>query len=339
MGRERCLLAGSSAPLRAMTAPDVTVAVVSWNTHDLLRDCLESLAADADRGRAAVWVVDNGSSDGSPDLVRETFPWARLVVPETNLGFGRAVNLVADQTSSPWIAPSNADVRLRPGALAALQAVGERHPGVGWVAPRLLLPDGTVQHSVFPFPSPVAAMAQQLGVPTLVRGFGDERCLPGFWDSSRPREVPWAVGAFILVRRTAWAAVRGFDERQWMYAEDLDLGWRLTRAGWRCRYEPSALVEHAESAATDQAFGGRKTLRWMMATYGWVAWRRGVLVAWTMAAIGVSGATLRWLLGSALRGLGRSNGETMKQRALFWMEMHRTGLRSRTALLAQGSAE
>ncbi len=124
-----------------------------------------------------------------------------------------------------------------------------------------------------------------------------------------------------------------------MYAEDLDLGWRLTRAGWRYRYEPSAVVEHAESAATDQAFGASKTMRSMSATYGWIAWRRGVLVAWSMAIIGLAAATVRWIAGAGLQRAGLARGETMRARASFWIYVHRAGLRSRRALLAQVSAE
>src|SRR5256885_6947193 len=82
----------------------VTIAIVSWNTRDLLARCLDSLAPEVDRGRAEVWVVDNASTDGSADLVRERFGWAQLVASAENLGFGSAANLVARQTSSAWIA-------------------------------------------------------------------------------------------------------------------------------------------------------------------------------------------------------------------------------------------
>ncbi len=92
-------------------------------------------------------------------------------------------------------------------------------------------------------------------------------CLEGAWDPQRPRRVPWAVGAFLLVRRPAWDAIGGFDPAQWLYAEDLDLGWRLARAGWATRYEPRARVRHHESAATGQAWGSdERTARWLRAS-------------------------------------------------------------------------
>src|ERR1044071_9247977 len=100
-----------------MSTPQVTIAIVSWNTRDLLERCLNSLAADAERGLADVWVVDNASEDGSADLVAERFGWVKLIASKENLGFGRAINLVAEQTRSEWVATANADIALRPGAL------------------------------------------------------------------------------------------------------------------------------------------------------------------------------------------------------------------------------
>ncbi|HVE69383.1 MAG TPA: glycosyltransferase, partial [Solirubrobacteraceae bacterium] len=105
--------------------PRVAVAVVSWNTRDLLARCLESLAAQ-EGAELETWVVDNASTDGSAELVRDSHPEVELVASDENLGFGPAVNLVAQRTSTPWIAMANADVALRPGALRARLDAGER---------------------------------------------------------------------------------------------------------------------------------------------------------------------------------------------------------------------
>src|SRR4051812_24858059 len=100
-----------------MAAPAVSIVVVSWNTRALLARCLRSLAADAHAGRANVCVVDNASSDGSPELVEREFPWVTLVRSGGNLGFGRAVNLgVKRLPRTPWVAPANADLEVAPGA-------------------------------------------------------------------------------------------------------------------------------------------------------------------------------------------------------------------------------
>src|SRR5919109_4551083 len=108
--------------------PMVTVAVVSWNTRDLLDRCLRSLEPEVDRGLAEVWVVDNASTDGSAEMVRQRFPWASLMASEENLGFGRAVNLVAGNTSSQWLAIANADIAVRPGAIDALLEAAAHDP-------------------------------------------------------------------------------------------------------------------------------------------------------------------------------------------------------------------
>jgi len=296
----------------------VAVAVVSWNTRDLLRACLESLHADADAGRAEVWVVDNASADGSAALVRSAFPWVRLLALDENLGFGRAVNRVAARTATAWVAPANADVAVEPGALRALVAAGQRDPGAGAVAPRLVLPDGSTQHSVYRFPTVPFTAAFNAGLYRVSTRAREAMLLEGMWDPDRPRVVDWAVGALLLVRRAAWDAAGGFDEGQWMYAEDLDLGWRLARAGWRTRYEPSARVRHDASAATTQAWGDERTARWQRATYAWMLRRRGVARTRAAAGLNVAGALGRAALFPSAR---RTN--------LGWARLHRVGLELR----------
>jgi N-acetylglucosaminyl-diphospho-decaprenol L-rhamnosyltransferase len=312
-------------------SPPVVVAVVSWNTRDLLRECLASLRRDHETGRATVWVVDNASTDGSPGLVREEFPWVTLVEPGENLGFGAAANLVAERTRSEWIAPANADVALEPGALERLLAAAGRDPLAGVLAPRLVLPDGSTQHSVHPFPTLGFTCAFNAGLQRVVPGWGDRRTLEGYWDPARERRVDWAVGAFLLVRRVAWAAVGGFDARQWMYAEDLDLGWRLAREGWPTRYVPSARVRHHESAATAQAWSD-STERWMWSTYGWMLRRRGAAVTRAVAGVNVLGAAVRaaWLAPAAAVAPDRWSAPSRTFRN--WARLHTIGLRSRARL-------
>ena len=271
---------------------EIAVAVVSWNTRDVLERCLRSLEPDVESGLASVWVVDNGSTDGSPELVRERFGWAKLEEPGENLGYGRAVNLVAERTDAPWLAAANADVELEPGALARLLATA-RESGAGSVAPRLILPDGSTQHSVYGFANLPSLIAFNSGVYRLVPGLGDRLLIEGHWDPTRPREVPWALGAFLLLRREAFDAAGGFDPAQWLYAEDVDLGWRLGRAGWRTLYEPAARVHHASGAAARQAFGEQPYERWMAATYDWIERRRGRPRRVATAAINLTGALLR----------------------------------------------
>jgi N-acetylglucosaminyl-diphospho-decaprenol L-rhamnosyltransferase len=315
--------------IRPMPAP-VAVVVVSWNTRELLRRCLASLQEDADSGRAAVCVLDNASSDGSAAMVRGDFPWVELIASAENLGFGPAVNLVAARTDTPWLAIANADTELLPGALQRMLSCGEAHPDAAIIAPRLIEATGGTQHSVHPFPTLPLTLAFNLGV---ARPWGDRLALEGSWDPERPRTVDWALGAFLAVRRTAWDQIGGFDPGQWMYAEDLDLGWRAARAGWTTRYEPGAAVRHVGGAATEQAWGAATRDRWMASTYGWMLRRRGPVVTRTYALIGTGGAAARML---ALTPHALRSPEHRARRAEMraWYRLHRAALLSSSARLA-----
>jgi GT2 family glycosyltransferase len=300
---------------------EVSAVVVSWNTRELLRACLESFSAEVEAGRVEVCVVDNASADGSAEMVRDEFGWAELVVSEENAGFGAAVNRGLASARGEWLAIANADVALTGGALDALVAAGQADAGAGAVAPRLVLPDGSTQHSVFAFPSVGFTLGFNAGLARVLPRWGERHVVPGRWDPDRARRVPWAIAAFLLVRREAWAQAGGFDERQWMYAEDLDLGWRLQRAGWATRYVPHARVRHASGAATAQAWGEEATARWQRSTYAWMLWRRGAVRTRLVAAINVAGALARGALQPAAR-----------ERMHWWASVHRQGLAPRREL-------
>lgn len=313
----------------------IAVAIVSWNTRELLRRCLESLNAEVEAGRADVWVVDNGSTDGSVELVRDEFPWVSLLVPGENLGYGPAVNRVAERTTNPWIAPANSDLEFTPGALGALLGGGARDPGAGAVAPKLLLPDGSVQPSIQPFPGLSSVVLKHLRLYHLSRPLGERLCMRGFWDPDAPQRVDWATGAFLIVRREAYEEVGGFDEGQWMYAEDLDLCWRLRRAGWATRFEPGAVVHHVLSQAAEQAFGDSdaRAAWWMAATYSWLARRRGVASTWAIAVVNLSASVIGLGVASALSRRAPARWGPSRQRARSGLRLHRLGLRSRRALV------
>jgi GT2 family glycosyltransferase len=124
--------------------------------------------------------------------------------------------------------------------------------------------------------------------------------IEGHWDAERERELDWAHGAFLLLRREALDDAGGFDPRQWMYAEDLDICWRFRRRGWPTRYVPTARVGHRVSAATEQAWGDARTERWLASTYDWIERRRGKRAARAYGVLNLAGAAARW---GALRPL------------------------------------
>jgi GT2 family glycosyltransferase len=244
----------------------------------------------------------------------------------SNLGFGAAVNRAAAETDSPWLAAANADIEVGPGALAALIAAGA-DPRVGAVAPRLQLDGGAVQHSVGPLPGVGIALAFAFGLHRLIPALGDRLCLDGAWDPERPRDVPWAVGALLLLRRGAFGDVGGFDESEWMYGEDLDLCWRLGAAGYRVRYVPEAVAGHVSAAATGAAFGDerRRRRRYMAATYRVIARRRGPGTARATAAINALGALARlaWMVPLAVVDRAR---RAAARDTLHWLGVHLRGV-------------
>jgi N-acetylglucosaminyl-diphospho-decaprenol L-rhamnosyltransferase len=134
------------------------------------------------------------------------------------------------------------------------------------------------------------------------------------------------VGALLLVRRRAWEAAGGFDERQWMYAEDLDLGWRLHQAGWATRYEPRAHVDHEHGAATTQLFGVEVAPHWQRSTYGFIARRRGRANARAVALLNLVGAVWRWAR-VAVRSAGQPELAELRRAHARWIGVHLAALR------------
>jgi GT2 family glycosyltransferase len=315
--------------------PEVAIAIVSWNTRELLRACLRSMEPDVEAGLAEVWVVDNASSDGSPEMAQAEFPWANVIASSENLGFGPAVNLVARRATTPWLAISNADVELRERALTRLLEAGTRHPRAGVVAPRLVLPTGATQHSAYRFPTLGFTLVFNLGLPVLSRRLAAWMLLEGYWQGDRPRRIDWALGAFLLARREAFDAIGGFDEQQWMYAEDVDLGWRIAAAGWETRFEPAAVVLHHGAAATTQVWGDARDVRWQRSTYAWMLRRRGLAVTRAYGLLNTLGAAARAVLYGVL---GRVRGEPWPGRAAqlrHWTRLHLGNLLASTSSLRE----
>ena len=218
-------------------------------------------------------------------------------------------------------------------ALGELVAAGERHAEAAILAPRLVGSGGETQQSVHAFPGIGLAAALASGVTALSGRLADRLCIDGAWNPDREREVDWAHGAFLLCRRETFEEIGGFDSRQWMYAEDLDLAWRSRTAGGTVRYVPSARVRHAGAAATSQAFGDLKQERFMVATFAWMADRRGAGVTWAYAGINAGGAAIRWAWYSARAAIQPRTFIPRRDASRSWFALHRRGLAPRRSLI------
>jgi len=243
--------------------PDLSVAVVSYNTCGLLRACLASLHARQAEGEAQLEIIvaDNGSDDGSLDMVRAEFPAVRVIETGGNVGFGRANNLALRDAGGRYFCLLNSDAEALPGALAKTLAYLGAHPDIGLAGGQLLWPDGRVQTSWGRDPTLAGVWQEQTfwgkiaptPGPSPVPGEGGKT-----FASNSPlslagvgaKDVDQISGAFMVIRRAAWRQVGGFDPAYFMYNEDVDLNVRLRRAGWRVVFLPDALIRHHLGASS-----------------------------------------------------------------------------------------
>ena len=223
--------------------------VVNFNAGRHLVACVRSLRAE---GIERIVVVDNASRDGSLEAAVAADPGIEVVQTGANLGFGRAVNRgVATLTGDVLV--MNPDAVVEPGAVKALEAVLDQEPDVGIVGPRIENPDGTLYPSARTFPAMGDALGHAFVGLVAPRNRFTRRYRMLDWDHAVAARVDWVSGACLLVRRTCFDALDGFDEAFFMYLEDVDLCWRAHRAGWAVAYEPAARVIHVQGVSTDLA--------------------------------------------------------------------------------------
>jgi len=250
-------------------ALDLSIVIVSWNVRDLLRDCLRSVVASADPPSAhaplrlgertvEVLVVDNASSDGSADMVREEFPMVTLLPQQRNLGFTAGNNVALRRCRGRYYLLLNPDTVVCAGALCTMLDYLEGQPDVGIVGPRLLYGDGQPQSSRRRFPSLTQALFEST---LLEQWFPHNRWARAYRMEDVPddsvQNVDWVTGACMMVRARAAEQVGLLDEGFFMYSEELDWCRRISGAGWRIVYLPEATVVHYEGKSSEQIVAQR----------------------------------------------------------------------------------
>ena len=226
----------------------MAVAVVSYQTREVLEPCLESVAAARP---VETVVVDNGSTDGSVEMVRARFPDVTLVQTERNLGYGGAANRGIATCTAPVVLLLNSDTIVAPDALQALDRHLAQHPAAAVIGPRLTDLEGTLQPSTFSFPSAGDLLIGETGLHLLLRRIpGVRNRLLRTWAHDAERPVPWVIGAALAIRRQPFELVDGFDESFFMYWEEVDLCRRLGNAGFEVRFAPVTTVQHVRSVST-----------------------------------------------------------------------------------------
>jgi N-acetylglucosaminyl-diphospho-decaprenol L-rhamnosyltransferase len=284
---------------------DARAIVVNYNAGPSLAVCVVSLESE---GVGEIVVVDNASSDDSMALLAGEKTSASSLRAATNVGYGSGANLGAQGADSTFLLVCNPDLVVRQGAVRRLVEVFGEQPEVALVGPMLLETSGHVYPSGREFPG----LSESIGHGFLGMVWGGNPWTRRYRrigaEQHRSREADWVSGAFFVVRRDAFEAVGGFDEDYFMYVEDVDLCWRLRRAGWKVWYEPSAQVVHEQGRSA-----ARHPYR-MLASHHRSMWRFAVRTA---------SPKERWVLPVVAGGLAL-------RLLLSWLE-HAVGLRNKLA--------
>ena len=254
MTQDRALSTRHSLLSTQHSAPStqhLAIVIVTYHSRALIGDCLRAIERAGQDCLPRVIVIDNASADGTADLVQESAPWVSLLRNAENRGFAAACNQGAAVADRPYLLFLNPDTVVQPAALGrTLELLADR-PEVGAAGCQLLYPDGSFQHSAFRFP-------------TLAMTFFDffpihhrlaDSPLNGRYPRSRYRQsfpIDHPLGAFLLIRRSAWDEVGPLDEGYFMYVEEIDWCRRAKQAGHQVYCEPSATVIHHAGASTRQ---------------------------------------------------------------------------------------
>jgi GT2 family glycosyltransferase len=228
--------------------PDLSIVLVCWNNKDYLGPCLRSLYEEDLDNRFDVVVVDNGSTDGSQEMLRRQFPEVRIIQNEHNVGLAQASNLGIVATRGRYILLLNNDTLVNGPSLDAMVGFLDKMPNAGAAGGRLLNPDGSFQAGYARF----STLTEEFLIAThMGELFWDG--YPSHGDTEQVKAVGWLSSACLLIRREALRQVGLLDETYFIYGDETDLQFRLRKAGWGVYYLPTATTIH---------FGGRSMNRW-----------------------------------------------------------------------------
>ena len=318
--------------------PDLSIVIVSWNVRDLLKACLESIQSgpvmiipageDPTPGQGLgveVIVVDSGSSDGSPQMVRERFPWVKLIEPGYNVGFSKGNNIGLEASRGRYVFFLNPDTKVLGGALPRMIAYMDTHPEVGALGPQLLNADGSVQSSRRRFPTLWTAFFEATWLeptapPGVIQHFRMLDC-----SDEKILDVDWVTGAALLVRRRVIEQVGGMDEGFFMYSEELDWQRRIKAAGWHIVYYPEAKIIHYGGKSSEQATA-RRDIHFNTSKVRYYRKYHGPLVASALRAFLLADYTCQLMLEGAKWLLGHKP-ELRRERVRTYWQVIRSGLR------------
>lgn len=234
----------------------ISIIIVNYNVKEFLANCLQSVKKSSDGIETEIFVVDNNSSDGSMEFLKPRFPEVKFIENSENLGFGKANNQAIRQASGKYTLILNPDTLLQEDTLRVLVSYMDKNPETGACGCKILNPDGTfAPESRRSVPTVSSALYKALGLTALFprsKIFG--KYYQGWKDEDEMGEVPVLSGSFMFFRTKTLLEVEGFDERFFMYGEDIDLCYRVTNSGWKIDYVPSTSIIHYKGESTKKDF-------------------------------------------------------------------------------------
>ena len=231
----------------------LSIVIVNWQTRDCLKACLESISKYPPSAEFEVIVVDNASSDGSGEMVRESFPDVRLISSPRNIGYAEGNNRGIEASTGEYMLLLNPDVEVQLDALDALLAFMKAHPDAAAVGGRLIGSDGKVQSSCRAFPEPMGVLFEYLKLSAIFPKstfFGSYRMT--WFDYSHDAEVDQPMASCLLISRKAWGEVGKLDIEYPIFFNEVDWLYRAKRMGWKVWFTSGAEVIHAGGASTRQ---------------------------------------------------------------------------------------
>jgi GT2 family glycosyltransferase len=228
---------------------DLAIIIVNWNTGDLLKQCLQSVYGSQTSKQYEVWVVDNGSSDGSPDMITNRYPQTKIISNKDNTGFAHANNQAIIDSTGDYLLLLNPDTVINKDVMEVLSNYLDEHPDVGAVGPRLLNADGTLQESAYPRPTLVREFWRLFHLDRVINyaEYPMEQ-----WSHIDAKEIDVLMGACFMVRRKALDQVGLLDDEFFIYSEEVDLCTRIRNYGWRISWLPTVTVIHLGGESTKQ---------------------------------------------------------------------------------------
>jgi N-acetylglucosaminyl-diphospho-decaprenol L-rhamnosyltransferase len=316
-----------------MNSKQVTeVVIVTYNSARHIGPCLDSIR----RNGATAIVVDNGSQDTTEQIVRG-YEEAQFVPAGGNLGYGKSINLGFQRTTGEFVVLSNPDIVYAPGSIEVMVEYLRSHPEAGIVGAQQTFPDGSWQRSYGDLPSIGSGLKDAMGYTSLqhwIRRLAWPRKL-----DRKPKEVPYVDGGVLVVRRTAFEEMGGFDELFYFYADESDLCARMHKAGWKVVFVPSAQVIHARGGDSMKVDRSDKFLRYLVTSKVLLAERyipgwRSKVYAWLEAIYFLELAFVYRVLWVIRSGVGKNRISdkiwTLNSCISIWREYIMTGTISRS---------